>query len=330
MQPTSLPQFHAAQAFGIPPVERVRDDVWALAQPMPGDHLPCSFLYLLRDADGEFHVVDPGWDSADNWAAFVAFLGDLGAGPSDIRTITATHLHADHLGMASRMRDASGAILQLHVDEAAAVRHGAQQRLTADVVERQAEVWQVPVERREELFTVALGDEEPRVAPTVDRVLADGDHLDVPGFDLVALHTPGHTTGHLCLRDDARSLMFTGDHLLPHLFAGLGLGGSSASNPLADYVESTARMTAFADHEALPGHGYRFSGLAERAEESAAHHLARTAEVEAIVGRDPATPVWDIARQLTWTAGFENLYGFTLHSALRQTEMHRDYVADRR
>ncbi|BDZ48913.1 MBL fold metallo-hydrolase [Frondihabitans sucicola] len=299
---------------------------------MPGEHIPCSFLYLLRDSEGGFHVVDPGWDTDANWSAFVAALETLGATPGDVRTITATHLHPDHLGLGRRMRDTTGAILQLHRAEAHALSTQAEHRPSQASVERQADEWGVPADRRHELLALALTDEVPADGaaadepPVVDRLLDDGDRLDVPGFELVAIHTPGHTPGHLCLRDDARSLLVTGDHVLPTMFAGLGLGGPTESNALADYVDSVARVTAFGDHEALPGHGYRFTGLGERAEASAAHHLARTAEVARIVGQDPATPVWQIAAQLTWTAGFENLAGFMLFSALSQTEMHRDYV----
>jgi len=229
------------------------------------------------------------------------------------------------------MQEATGAILQLHRAEAQALATQDEHRLTRAKVERQADAWRVPSERHRELLALALTDEIPDddatpAPPNVDRLLDDGDQLTVPGFDLVAMHTPGHTGGHLCLRDDARGILFTGDHVLPTMFPGLGLGGPTGSNALGDYVESIAKVAAFGSHEALPGHGYRFSGLGERAEASAAHHLARTAEVEAIVGRDPATPVWDIATRLTWTAGFENLSGFMLYSALSQTEMHREYV----
>jgi glyoxylase-like metal-dependent hydrolase (beta-lactamase superfamily II) len=164
----------------------------------------------------------------------------------------------------------------------------------------------------------------------VDGVLSDGDVLPVPGFRLEVMATPGHTAGHICLRDDDRGLLFTGDHVLPTVFAGLGLGGPTASNPLADYLASIDRVRRFPDHEALPGHGYRFRGLAGRAEECAEHHLKRAREVAAVLAdEDPRSggpSIWDIAARLTWTAGWEGLEGFQLLSALTQTEMHRDFV----
>lgn len=45
---------------GSPLLEPVRDDVWALAQPMSQAYLRYSFAYLLRDTDGWLHVIDPG------------------------------------------------------------------------------------------------------------------------------------------------------------------------------------------------------------------------------------------------------------------------------
>lgn len=331
MRATSRTQSEASDAGRVPPLEQVRDDIWALAQPMPGEQLPYSFLYLLRDTDDGVHVIDPGSDGDDDWDSFVRALGAIDAAVTDVRTLTATHLHPDHLGMASRIRDASGAILQLHPAEARALATLDEHRPDRARLERQADAWSVPAERRDELLALAVGDApaagtSSAERPRPDRLLDDGAVLDIPGFELVALHTPGHTPGHLSLRDDRRGVVFTGDHVLPHLFAGLGLGGPTDTNPLADYLRSIERVAEAGDHEALPGHGYRFSGLGERARESAEHHLARTREVAAIVGRDPATPVWDIATRLTWTAGFAGLRGFTLYSALSQTAMHREFV----
>jgi glyoxylase-like metal-dependent hydrolase (beta-lactamase superfamily II) len=325
MHPTSSAQFEASQAGTLPAPEQVRDDVWALAQRMPGAHLPYSLLYLLRDSDRGFHVIDPGWDSDENWDAVIALLGTLDASPADVRSITSTHLHPDHIGLADRLREASGAPLQLHETEAAAIGSPFDAPLSADAVERQLEAWGVPADRRDEIVRVTA-QAARFVAPPADRTLVDGERLDIPGFDLLAMLTPGHTSGHLCLRDDARSLLYTGDHLLPMMFAGLGLGAPTTTNPLADYLSSLERVSGYPEHEVLPGHGYRFTGVAERAATTAEHHLRRSREVAAVLADAPDSSNWQIASRLTWSAGWPNLAEFMLFSALAQTAMHRDYV----
>jgi glyoxylase-like metal-dependent hydrolase (beta-lactamase superfamily II) len=313
------------------PLDRVRDDVWALRMPMPGEHMPYSFAYLLRDATGGIHVIDPGLDRDDNWALLIdslASLDDGGAGPGDIRSIIATHLHPDHLGMADRLRRATGAPLVMHRAEQEALERQRRARWRPDRLAAQFDEWGVPTGQRAEMASLA-GRAPAGLDVHADVVVDDGDRLGAgegpptPGFDLVAMWTPGHTPGSLSLRDDARNILFTGDHVLPVTFSGLGLGGDTTTNPLADYLASLDTVARYPGHEVLPGHEYRFTGVATRAAELAQHHLRRTREVAAVIGADASSSIWQIASQLTWTAGWDGLAGFFLFSALSQTAMHR-------
>ncbi|KQO03397.1 hypothetical protein ASF21_03650 [Arthrobacter sp. Leaf234] len=329
MRSTSSAQSDALDRGELPQLDRVRDDVWALAQPMPGGHLAYSFTYLLTAGDGGIHVVDPGWDSDGNWERLLAALavvapGSTGAGA--VSGITGTHLHPDHVGLAARLRRASGAPLGMHKDERAALEQHSTRLLDLDAALGRLGGWGVPEERRTELAQYVDRSPEGLVL-AVDHELHGGDRLPVAGFGLVVMPTPGHTAGHVCLRDDARRLVFTGDHVLPTVFPGLGLGGPTATNPLADYVASVGALAPWSDYEALPGHGFRFTGLGERAAACAGHQLARARQVAAILGEEgPEPTVWELASRLAWTAGWDGLHGFQLLSALNQTEMHRGFV----
>ncbi len=331
MESTSTQQLDALVRGELPPLEQVRDDVWALAQPMPGGHLAYSFTYLLLGADGGVHVVDPGWDSDENWDRLTAALAEIapGASGADVVTgITGTHLHPDHVGMAPRLRDASGVQFAMHGVERAAVERHSTRLLDLDEALGRLEGWGVPEERWVELAHYVDRSPEGLVL-AVDRELIDGDLLPIPGFRVAVIATPGHTAGHICLRDDDRRLLYTGDHVLPTVFAGLGLGGPTAVNPLAEYLASINHLSRYGSYEALPGHGYRFIGLDGRASDCAQHQLTRAREVAGILeGAAGAVEpsVWDIASRLTWTAGWSGLHGFQLLSALSQTDMHRDFV----
>lgn len=46
---------------------------------------------------------------------------------------------------------------------------------------------------------------------TPDRLLEDGDWIDLGGRRIQALHTPGHSPGHLCFWEPERGYLFTGD-----------------------------------------------------------------------------------------------------------------------
>ena len=329
MHATSSAQLDAWNTSKVPPAELVRDDVIVIPQRMPHGYLSYSLSYAVIDAHGRAHVIDPGWDSDENWEVLAKALAQRGLDARQIASITLTHLHPDHGGMAKRMRAASGAPVAAHRREQASVEGAPTPDATQEELDARLADWGVPRERWGELRMpeTARGlAEELRRIPDVDRRLEDGDRLDVPGSELEVIWMPGHTPGHLGIVDAARGLVYTGDHVIPTIFAGLGLGGASETNPVADSVRSLERIAEYDAFEVLPGHGYRFRGLAERAEASGEHHLRRSREVAAVLaeGGDPTT--WQLASRLTWTAGWDGLQHFFLYSALAQTAMHRAYV----
>ena len=296
----------------------------ALQVAMPGGHIPYSLCYLIEDDRGNVHIVDPGWSSDDNWASLTRALAASGHGVDDIASVIVTHLHPDHLGMADRVRAASGASLVLHEREQAALEAMAG-RAPAESAEHRFDVWGVPAERMPELELTAERPPMDAQLPA-DVLVTDGELLDIPGRAIRVVLTPGHTPGHSCLVDAEDGLVFTGDHVLPTINPGLGLGGETATNPIGDYLASLERIAVFDEHQVCPGHEYVFRGLAARCATTAEHHLRRSREVAERMRSDGDPTVWQVASELTWTAGWANLNGFYLLSALAQTAMHLDFV----
>lgn len=326
MQPTSTAQWEAHSGGRLPALEKVSASTWSLALPIPAGRIKYTLTYLLLDRDGRVHVIDPGWDSTSNWDHLSAAVEIIGTGRPDVASVTVTHSHPDHLGMAARVRERTGAPIALHRLEQAAL-DGARSGLRP-FGEPDLDRWDVPVERRAEILQVS-DDAGSLPEFTADILLDDGEMLHIPGRDVQVIHTPGHTAGHICLRDRVENLLFVGDHLLPTSFPGIGIGHAADARALTDYLESLERIGMLVDHEVCPGHGFRFTGIAERGAETAAHHERRSAEVRAVLDRTPTASVWDVASELTWTAGWHRLADFYLASALRQAEMHIQHLRTR-
>jgi glyoxylase-like metal-dependent hydrolase (beta-lactamase superfamily II) len=327
MRPVSASEF-AASRSGVPPeVERVSDGVWTVPMLMHGGHIPCSLGYLVLGDDREVHVIDPGWDLDENWAALEAALARIGRAPSDIASVVATHLHRDHLGMAQRIRRASGATIAIHRFEQETLDglHRGDPRNVGEIARAE---WGVPAEQLGEFDSIP-GAPVNMLHLTADVLLEDNDVV-APGHPLRVVWTPGHTGGQVCLVDHDSRLIMTGDHVLPTMFPGLGLGGTAARNPLASYLDALRDVEKFDDLEVCPGHGYRFFGLRSRCAATAAHHLRRSREVaDALAALDDPS-VWDIASRVNWSAGWENLHGYYRYSALAQTAMHVEYLRETR
>ncbi len=101
--------------------------------------------------------------------------------------------------------------------------------------------------------------------PYVDRVMKDGDEVNLGSVRLKAVHTPGHTLEHVCwaLFDDTRSkdvpwLMFTGDFLFVGDVGRPDLLGEEARKVLAHQLYGSVfqKLPAVPDiTEIYPGHG---------------------------------------------------------------------------
>ncbi|HEX9234718.1 MAG TPA: MBL fold metallo-hydrolase [Actinomycetota bacterium] len=90
----------------------------------------------------------------------------------------------------------------------------------------------------------------PPVHPGDVRLLSDGDVLDLAGFSLEVVHTPGHTPGSVCFRIPDR--IFTGDLV----FAG-AIGRFDFANSSARAMETSLRrfLELPDDLSVHPGHG---------------------------------------------------------------------------
>ena len=118
---TGTAQHEAWQARALPPVEQLRDDLWSIPVPIPHNPLRYVSVYAFALDGGGLGLLDTGWESDEGWTALTGGLASIGGGVDDVRGVLVTHLHFDHLGLAARVREASGAWVAMHPADATAV-----------------------------------------------------------------------------------------------------------------------------------------------------------------------------------------------------------------
>jgi glyoxylase-like metal-dependent hydrolase (beta-lactamase superfamily II) len=164
-----------------------------------------------------------------------------------------------------------------------------------------------------------------------DHWLTDGIDLDLRTRTLRAVHTPGHTRGHLVYHDAAAQLMFAGDHVLPHITPSIGFEAAGNRMALSDYLGSLARMLALPDARLLPAHGPVTGSTHERVHELLAHHDTRLAETLGAVQAGHAT-AFEVAKAIKWTRHhreFADLDLFSQVLAVNETAAHLEVLASR-
>ena len=298
--------------------ETIADGVHLVRVPMPGGGLPYSLAYLIEDGRGRLHVIDPGSPTDEAAAALRDAVDALGRAPRISPQIVLTHLHADHAGGAAALRASTGAPVLMH--EARSCR-GSRDRGGTSLT-RSGGVGRA-VRPSSPSSRAAVSVPGAPSLPAPDGLLSDGDLLDVPGRSIRVVWTPGHTPGHLCLHDEDAGPPL---HRRPRAPDDQLRTRPRRPDRLQPDRRLPRRRSVASPRSAAgpsPGHEQPFTGLPERCAALAEHHLRRAREVAA----HPGGTVWDVARTLTWTGGWDGLRGFTLLSALSQTALHRDFVA---
>lgn len=137
----------------------------------------------------------------------------------------------------------------------------------------------------------------------------DPDHWIMPGEiglggrSLVAIHTPGHTKGHYVFDDRDSGLLFSGDHILPHITPSIGFELGPWGMPLGDYVDSLELTHRQPDRRLLPAHGAVTGSSRERAAELLQHHEHRFDEIVDELSPGAPSTAAGVAEKLPWGPG---------------------------
>jgi glyoxylase-like metal-dependent hydrolase (beta-lactamase superfamily II) len=311
----------AAANDPFPEVERVQPGLWSIPVPLPQNSLRYVLVYLFETDRGPY-LVDAGWNTDDAFGALVAGMKIAGCEVSEVQGVMVTHIHPDHYGLAGRIRDASGAWISLHPADAELIHDRYDE--PDDLLLRVAAALRrmgAPDEELEPLRNASM-PMRPLVDPVVpDVLLEDGQKPEVPGWDLTAIWTPGHSPGHLCFYEGRRQLMLSGDHVLPRITPNIPYHPQAGANPLGQYLESLDKLEPYEVEEVLPAHEYRFTDLHRRLEELRQHHRDRFNEVIAILRDGPHT-AWDIAAHMKWSRSWDDIAGFMRRAAVGEAVSH--------
>jgi glyoxylase-like metal-dependent hydrolase (beta-lactamase superfamily II) len=311
-------------------VQTVQPGVHRVPLPLPNDGLHAVNVYLLEnlaDDDG-IVMIDGGWAIPEARKALEEALAAIGRDLGDISHILVTHIHRDHYTNAVELRRLLGSRVYLGAGE----RPGLQMlgRLRSDEPAGSLETLRRAGagELADRIQAMDHGGYDPSVWEAPDRWLG-AETLRFGDRELHVVPTPGHTKGHVVYLDEQRGLLFSGDHVLPHITPSIGFELTEpGGRPLADYLDSLRLMTRYADTRLLPAHGPVADSAHTRVAELLTHHDKRLAQSLTALG-EGTLDAHAVARELGWTrreVPFGELNAFNQMLAVNETAAHLDVL----
>ncbi|MPY84120.1 MAG: MBL fold metallo-hydrolase [Actinophytocola sp.] len=293
--------------------------------PMPNDGLRAVNVYVIEDGDG-VTLVDSGWNDAEAKDQLRQALKALGHDFADVRRVLATHMHADHYTLAVVLREEYGTPITLGAGERASM----DVILAGDTSRQLGEPLRWGIPDPLSLQDIGLDPAHSRDVYELPDHWLDGEtDVELTGRTLRAVPTPGHTEGHVVFADAAASLLFSGDHVLPHITPSIGFQPGVCRSALTDYLASLRRMLELPDMMLLPAHGPVADSVHVRVKELLDHHDERLDATRATV-LDGARTAYESASRLTWTGkrrAFDTLGLFNQFLAIGETAAHLEHLA---
>lgn len=211
------PPFSREMAFRYGALEQVTPGLRRIVCHNPG---PFTFkgtnLYVV--GEGEVAVIDPGPYGEDQLDVLMDALGR-----EKVTHVLVTHCHADHSGAVAALKERTGAKT---CGMARRPRHPGE-----DALGPSGRSFIVPVD--------------------FDIPLQDGSRLAAAGFEIEAIHTPGHAPDHLCFYLPASNILLSGDHVM-------GWNTSVIAPPeghMGSYMRSLERLMERGGSVYFPAHG---------------------------------------------------------------------------
>jgi glyoxylase-like metal-dependent hydrolase (beta-lactamase superfamily II) len=250
-------------------------------------------VYLIEDEP--LTLVDAGPNSGTSLEELQRGLAEHGHAIEDIELLILTHQHIDHLGLVSIVATRSGAevaaidaavpFVQNYSEEAAEddefalalmLRHG------------------MPEDVARALQSVSQAFRAWGSRADVNRVLRDGEAIELRDRTLEVHFRPGHSPTDTVFLDPERRILLAADHLLKHISSNPLItrprdGSQGRPQALVTYLESLRKTRAMEIDLVLPGHGDPFSGHRELIDERFALHERRAAKIHGLIAERSRT-----------------------------------------
>lgn len=284
--------------------------------------------YVIRTAEQNL-IIDTGFNRpecrTDLWAGLDELRLDLSR-----TALLLTHLHSDHTGLVWDFVSRGVPVYMGKVDYDCFTRIKEANALGA--LDRLFEGEGYPAE---ELALQGIENQGRRYAPQKLYPvipLEDGQPIPLGGVTAMAIHTPGHTPGHMVLYLPRELLLFSGDHILFDITPNIGVW-NNVPRSLSDYIASLQKIQTLPIRATFPAHRAGEADVYNRIDQIIEHHGKRLNEIYETVKHRQGITAYEVSGAIGWSVRDLSWRDFPPHQkwfAMSETLAHLYYLADKK
>ena len=271
----------------------------------PFDGLQFVCIYLLN-VDGYNVLIDAGLNFIDWKKLFLSSLKNLKISIKDIDYCIITHEHLDHIGLLKTLKRKNPNIqILMHefthdeIKWGTDVKNFEQVKNSAKELANQMIKYGINEEQGNRIFQFFTNWNKLIKYHKPDRILVDNEEIVFKENKLKIIWTPGHAVGHICIFDENKHYLFSGDHILsritPHIenfiVNPILQKEYDFTNILDYYLKSLDRIDNLNSKLIFPAHQEVIYNPHERITEIKNHHANRLLEISNIIKDNPMTPL---------------------------------------
>ncbi|MEM2690150.1 MAG: MBL fold metallo-hydrolase [Nitrososphaerota archaeon] len=308
-------------------INRIYPDIFRIKIPLLG---PLRYVnsYVVKGAE-RILIIDPGPYQKSGEIVFRLAMLRLNVN-IDKSIFFLTHFHGDHSGMALKLAAISNSEVYISRLEGSRIKE------LINVNEWIKEISSFALENgfpKDEIDEVLK--EHPGVKRGFQKVselnfLDNQSTINVDGYKFKCIITPGHTPGHICLYEQKKKFLISGDHILEKITPNIS-AWSYHEDPLNEYLSSIKKMSTLSVNLVLPGHGRIFKDLKKRCLELINHHKQRLFEILSLL-KEGSQNAYSIASKIKWDvpyASWKSLPGIQKWFAFGETIAHLNFLVKR-
>jgi glyoxylase-like metal-dependent hydrolase (beta-lactamase superfamily II) len=269
---------------------QVSESVHIIELGLPFQDTPILNVFVIKGKKSSI-VIDTGMGDKTSNELLLRGIEKLGMHRDEVTFILNTHEHVEHFSGNYALVAATGAKIIAHPIAAQIIKKPVRRIPEEDVLDAFPEEAARQLKEWGEFFRM--------IKPTqVAREVNEGDVIELDGTKLRVIYTPGHAQGHICLYDEERKTLFSGDHVLGSGTPYVGQWPDGSNGNMRDYINSLKKLRRLDMRLILPSHGPIVTEPYSRIDETIERKMKREEEIIQALERGGRRDLWSLTKEV--------------------------------